>query len=54
MENSLRRTLSISNGDFCILFHSPIAIGLYLVTAAMLVLAFFMAFRDRRRARATS
>jgi putative tricarboxylic transport membrane protein len=54
MENSLRRTLSISNGDFGILFHSPIAIGLYLVTAAMLVLAFFMAFRDRRRARATS
>ena len=51
MENSLRRTLSISAGDFGILFQSPIAIGLYLVTAAMLLLAFFMAFRDRRRAK---
>ena len=46
MENSLRRALSISGGDFRILIESPIAIGLYAVTAAMLIIAAF-AFRQR-------
>jgi putative tricarboxylic transport membrane protein len=50
MENSLRRTLSISGGDFAILFQSSIAVGLYLVTFFVLVAAFTVAFRDRGRA----
>lgn len=49
MENNLRRALSISGGDFQILFSSPIALTLYGITAAMLGLAFVLAFRARRR-----
>lgn len=54
MENSLRRALSISNGDFRILLDSPIALGLYAVTAAMLVIAFTFAFLTRRKAARTA
>ena len=39
MEQNLRRALSISGGDFSILFESPIALVLYAFTAAMLVVA---------------
>ena len=54
MENNLRRALSISNGDFQILFSSPIALTLYAITATMLGLAFLLAFRSRRRNRAAT
>jgi putative tricarboxylic transport membrane protein len=37
MEQNLRRALSISNGEVGILFQSPIAIGLWIVAAGMLV-----------------
>ncbi|HET8726729.1 MAG TPA: tripartite tricarboxylate transporter permease [Alphaproteobacteria bacterium] len=50
MENSLRRALSISNGDFGILFESPIALALYAITAAMLAVAFAFALVTRRKA----
>ncbi|KEO52606.1 tripartite tricarboxylate transporter permease [Thioclava pacifica] len=43
MENNLRRALSISGGDFSILVNSPIALGIYALTLAMLALAFYMA-----------
>lgn len=52
MENNLRRALSISDGDFGILFQSPIATTLYGVTAFMLALSFIFAFRAHRRNRA--
>lgn len=45
MENSLRRALSISGGDFSILVQSPMAIVLYVLTAAMLGLAVVFALR---------
>lgn len=51
MENSLRRALSISNGDFGILFESPIALTLYAITAIMLVAAFAFAVVSHRKAR---
>lgn len=54
MENNLRRALSISNGDFQILFSSPIALMLYAVTGTMLGLAFVLAYRSRKRARAST
>ncbi len=43
MENNLRRALSISGGDFAVLFESPIALTIYVVTILMLLLAFRMA-----------
>ncbi|MEO3435122.1 tripartite tricarboxylate transporter permease [Inquilinus sp. CAU 1745] len=52
MENNLRRTLSISNGDFGILIESPIAQGLYAVTAIALLASLAFAFTGRRKARA--
>jgi putative tricarboxylic transport membrane protein len=39
MEQNLRRALSISGGDFSILFDSTIALVLYAFTAVMLVIA---------------
>ncbi|MCF6370931.1 tripartite tricarboxylate transporter permease [Rhizobium halophilum] len=51
MENNLRRALSISGGDPSILVASPIAIGLYLVTFAILAAAFYIAFNTRRAER---
>ncbi|WP_026988699.1 tripartite tricarboxylate transporter permease [Fodinicurvata fenggangensis] len=50
MENNLRRSLSISDGNFAILFQSPIALTLYAITAIMLCLSFYLAFRKRRGA----
>ncbi|MFC4349941.1 tripartite tricarboxylate transporter permease [Fodinicurvata halophila] len=49
MENNLRRALSISDGDFLILFQSPIALALYAFTAVMLGLSFYLAFRKNQR-----
>ena len=43
MENNLRRALSISGGDFTVLFESPIALTIYVITILMLLLAFRMA-----------
>ncbi|WP_099867088.1 tripartite tricarboxylate transporter permease [Pararhizobium haloflavum] len=51
MENNLRRALSISGGDFSILLASPISVLLYVVTFAMLMLAFGFAYVGRRKAR---
>ncbi len=49
MENNLRRALSISGGDFGVLVASWISIGLYVATAAFLILSVFLAARDRKR-----
>jgi putative tricarboxylic transport membrane protein len=38
MEQNLRRALSITNGEFGILFESPISIGLWICAAAMVIL----------------
>ena len=46
MENNLRRALSISGGDFRVLLESPIAIGLYLVTAAFLCFSLWLTRRN--------
>lgn len=45
MENNLRRSLSISGGDFTILVQSPIAIGLYIVTFGFLALSVWLSRR---------
>ena len=45
MENNLRRALSISGGDFLVLFQSPIAIIIYALTAAFLALSLWLARR---------
>ena len=49
MEQSFRRALAISGGDPTVLVRSPIAVGLYVATALLLILAAVLA---RRRARA--
>uniref|UniRef100_UPI00356618A8 tripartite tricarboxylate transporter permease n=1 Tax=Paracoccus seriniphilus TaxID=184748 RepID=UPI00356618A8 len=48
MENNLRRALSISGGDFTILFQSPIALVIYGVTAGFLILSLVLSRRDSR------
>ena len=50
MESNLRRALSISNGDLCILFSSPITIGLWVLVAAMVALPFWRRYRSKRSA----
>lgn len=54
MEQNLRRALSISNGDIAILFHSPIAIGLWICAVAMLVGPRVMKLLERRKAHRAS
>jgi len=49
MENNLRRALSISGGDFLILFQSPIALLLYGITGFFLALTLWLSRRDARR-----
>ncbi|TDE40682.1 tripartite tricarboxylate transporter permease [Antarcticimicrobium sediminis] len=49
MENNLRRALSISGGDFAILFQSWIALVIYAFTALMLALTLAMARRRPKR-----
>ncbi|MGR3197193.1 MAG: tripartite tricarboxylate transporter permease [Paracoccus sp. (in: a-proteobacteria)] len=46
MENNLRRALSISGGDFTILLQSPMALLLFGITAAFLVLTLWLSRRD--------
>ncbi|MYZ49996.1 tripartite tricarboxylate transporter permease [Propylenella binzhouense] len=48
MESNFRRALSISGGDYAILFQSGIAIGLYVLTLLFLALAVFLGMRERR------
>lgn len=49
METNLRRALSISGGDYSILFASNITLVLYAITAVFLVVAVVYAMRRRRR-----
>ena len=51
MEQNYRRALSISAGDHSILLSSPIALGLYAATAALLGVAVFFSLRERSRGR---
>lgn len=46
MENNLRRSLSISGGDWWILVSSPIAIALYAITIGFLVLSWRLSSRS--------
>lgn len=46
MENNLRRALSISGGDFLILFQSPIALFIYALTLAFLGLSLWLSRRS--------
>ncbi|WEK03205.1 MAG: tripartite tricarboxylate transporter permease [Candidatus Devosia phytovorans] len=46
-EQQLRRALSISQGDFAILFHSPIAITLYVVAAAAVLVPLYFRLRGK-------
>lgn len=54
MENNLRRALSISGGDWWVLFSSPIALSLYAVTAAFLGLSIWLTTRPPRAVEAAS
>jgi putative tricarboxylic transport membrane protein len=47
MEQNFRRALSISGGDYSILFGSGIAVGLYVATAILLGVAVVFAIRKR-------
>jgi putative tricarboxylic transport membrane protein len=47
MEQNLRRALSISNGSMEILWSSPITLGVWVVTAFMLVLPLIRIWRKR-------
>ena len=51
MESNLRRALAISGGDPSILVQSGISIGLYIACAGFLILAVWMAARERRARR---
>ncbi|QIR84628.1 tripartite tricarboxylate transporter permease [Paracoccus sp. AK26] len=46
MENNLRRALSISGGDFLVLFQSPIALVIYGITVAFLALSLWLSRRS--------
>lgn len=46
MENNLRRALSISGGDFLVLFQSPIALVIYGITVAFLALSLWLSQRS--------
>lgn len=48
MEQNLRRALSISNGGLSILWSSPVTLGLWALTIAMLVVPLAMRLRKRR------
>jgi putative tricarboxylic transport membrane protein len=48
MEQNLRRALSISYGDACILVGSAISIGLWVAAALMLLVPLAMRLRPRR------
>jgi putative tricarboxylic transport membrane protein len=42
MENNLRRAVTISNGDYMTLVHSPLAIGLWVVAIIGFVAPLFL------------
>ena len=46
-EQQLRRALAISQGDPMILVHSPLAIGLYLVAAAAVLIPLYLRMRGK-------
>lgn len=52
MEQNLRRALSITNGDYAILVHSPISVGLWITVALTLSIPAILRMRAARRARA--
>ena len=52
MESSLRRALSISQGDLGILFHGPIAITLWALSALMVALPLMRLLRRKKKASA--
>ena len=51
MEDNLRRALNISNGDWTVLWRSPLCIGLWVMAITGLVLPFFLGkfFRVKQR-----
>lgn len=49
LEDNLRRALSISAGDWSILFHNGVTIGLWIFSVLVLVLPLLMGWRKRRR-----
>ena len=51
MEQNLRRALSITNGELGILWESPIAIGLWVLSVLMLVVPGLLRLRARAKAR---
>jgi putative tricarboxylic transport membrane protein len=48
MEQSLRRSLILSDGDFGIFFSTPISLGCLILAGLLLILAALPAFRKRR------
>lgn len=48
MEQNLRRALSISNGDYAVLVHSPISIGLWITVAITLVVPAVLRMRSAK------
>lgn len=49
MESSLRRALSISQGDIGILFHGPITLVLWLLVAFMVMLPIYRGMRSKKQ-----
>ncbi|MDO4998456.1 MAG: tripartite tricarboxylate transporter permease, partial [Neisseria sp.] len=49
MESSLRRALSISQGDLGILFHGPITQALWALAGVMVLLPIYRWLRRRRQ-----
>lgn len=52
MESSLRRALSISQGDISILFHGPIAQVLWVLVGLMILLPIYRSIRGKKRKQA--
>lgn len=52
MESSLRRALSISQGDISILFHGPIAQVLWVLVGLMILLPVYRSIRGKKRKQA--
>ena len=52
MESSLRRALSISQGDISVLFHGPIAQVLWVLVGLMILLSIYRSIRGKKRKQA--
>ena len=52
MESSLRRALSISQGDISVLFHGPIAQVLWVLVGLMILLPIYRSIRGKKRKQA--